>query len=289
MSRLRTISALLATAILAMCTVAAVYAGGSTAYYTGQGFTFDGNVWVLNDQRCGGAGEGLANDGGTGQFLNWNGPMQPYQTGQPYLVWVLTLNAANSQATLYLPDGPHQMYKVGGTLKYASKAFSYSELVTNPPSVYASYTYTGRLTGSPQLVVSHGCPPFTNEGAWCSPGFWRNARDGAWQLIGLTNETTGKAVLFNASVVPNFYATANSDANLTIGTVLTDTGGQGGANKYGAADAPFGLNAFNATGAYLTDQIPGFAFSLDAYLAAQTTTTDEACPIDNFGNFKLPE
>jgi hypothetical protein len=37
-------------------------------------------------------------------------------------------------------------------------------------------------------------------GAWCSPGFWRNARDGAWALIGHT-----RTELFNDTVYPVWY------------------------------------------------------------------------------------
>jgi hypothetical protein len=96
MRSLRTAGALLAAATFAIYTGAVIFAAGGTVYYTGQGVTFDGTIWVLNDQRCGADGQGLANDGGTGQFANWNGPGQPYQAGQPYLVWVLTLNAANA-------------------------------------------------------------------------------------------------------------------------------------------------------------------------------------------------
>jgi hypothetical protein len=146
------------------------------------------------------------------------------------------------------------MIPVGGTFKYASDWYDPADLIN---IVVANYTGTAR--GKVQLVVSHGCRPF-EEGAWCSPGYWRNASDGAWQLIGYTNKLNGLADLFNNTVVPDFYDTANANASLTIGTVLTDTGGPGGANKYGAASGPYSLNAFNAVGAYLTDQIPGFSF-----------------------------
>jgi hypothetical protein len=40
------------------------------------------------------------------------------------------------------------------------------------------------------------------------------------------------------------------------------------------------LNVFNATGGFLTDNIPGFDF--DPSLIGDET----ACPIDNHGNFK---
>jgi hypothetical protein len=109
---------LIALVITALVAVPAFASG--TVYYTGQGFTFDGTTWIINDERCGLTGQAPANDGSTGQFADWNGPGMPYEIGQSYLVWVLTANGATS-ATLYLPDGAFAMYKVGGTYKFASK------------------------------------------------------------------------------------------------------------------------------------------------------------------------
>jgi hypothetical protein len=44
----------------------------------------------------------------------------------------------------------------------------------------------------------------------------------------------------------------------------------------------YALNAFNATGAFLTDHIPGTSFDINALSADDSKT----CPIDHFGNFK---
>ena len=43
------------------------------------------------------------------------------------------------------------------------------------------------------------------------------------------------------------------------------------------------LNAFNATGAFLTNNIPGYQFDWDVMQAGGS----DACPIDHFGNFKV--
>lgn len=236
----------------------------TTVTYTGQGFNFDGTTYTLNDERC--SADSNANDGGTGQFANWNGAGQPYQTGDAYLVWVLTANGATS-ATITLPNiGTVAMFPVGGTFKYASTYYPYATLVGLP--VVA--TYSGRAKGAVQLVVSHGCAPYDTDGAWCSPGFWRNAQDAAWTLVGAS-----KTDLFNATVVPGFYPTP-SGANPTLIQVLTTPG----ANTFGAAAGFYNLNAFNATGAYLTSRIPGFSFD-STLVGAQ-----DACPIDNHGNWK---
>jgi hypothetical protein len=263
--------------ILAMASVLAlgpVAWASTTVNYVGQGFSFDGTTYNLNDERCGLTGQNDANDGGTGQFADWNGEGQPYETGQGYLVWVLTANnATEATITLPNPDGEgtitEPMIQVGGTFKYASQYYSYAELLG---TVYA--TYQGTVRGTVRLVVSHGCQPFEGEGAWCSPGFWRNASDAAWALTGYA-----KTDLFNDTVVPEFYNPPNADENLTIGTVLAP----GDANRYGHGDdntAYPGLNAFNATGAFLTDQIPGYNFDPDRI------GDEDACPIDNHGNFK---
>jgi len=238
-----------------------------TVPYTGQGFTTDesGSVSV-NDERCGLTGQNDANDGGTGQFANWNGAGAPYETGQGYLVWVLTANGATG-ATLNLPTGAVSMFKVGGTYKYASPYFSVDQIAN-----IVSATYTGKAKGNVQLVVSHGCEPYTQEtAAWCSPGYWRNAQDLAWTVSG-----HAKTDLFNLTVVPDFYDTASA-ADPTLITVLTTPG----ANTFGSASAPYGINAFNATAGMLTDSIPGYYFD-PALIGAP-----ESCPLDNHGNFKV--
>lgn len=260
MKRLAAVLIGLAMVVLTPLTASA----GTLVAYTGQGFNFDGTTFSLNDERCGEDGQGIANDGGTGQFADWNGPGQPYEAGQGYLVWVLTANGATS-AKLHLPDGTVPMTKVGGTFKYASRYYSQDTIAT-----VVNAEYEGRAKGTVQLVVSHGCRPFETEGAWCSPGFWKNARDAAWTLTG-----RAKTDLFNETVVPQYYDTASA-ANPTLIQVLTTPG----ANTFGAVSGPYGLNAFNAVGAFLTGQIPGFQF--DPSLIGVET----ACPIDNHGNLK---
>jgi hypothetical protein len=250
----------------------------TTVTYTGQGFNFDGTTHTLNDERCGVGTQSPANDGGTGQFANWNGTGSPYTTGQGYLVWVLTANGATS-ATLNLPApaGTVNMINVGGTFKYASPYFNYAEIT--PDKVTATATYGGKAKGNVQLTVSHGCQPFETVGAWCSPGFWKNAQDAAWAHTGYT-----AASLFNNTVVPSFYVNAyGSDPFApTLGTVLTTPG----ANTFGSAADPYGLNAFNATGAFLTNNIPGYQFDQSLIPAPGQDEDPLSCPIDNHGNFK---
>lgn len=263
----RSLGSLLPAFLLALFAAAPALAGTAVTY-TGQGFTYDGTTYNLNDERCGLTGQDDANDGGTGQFADWHGPGQPYQTGDAYLVWVLTANGATS-ATLTLPDKTVQMIKVGGTFKYASSYYPYQTLVETPVTA----TYGGKAKGNVQLVVSHGCKPFESTGAWCSPGFWRNASQAAWDLVGVDQYAA-----FNDTVVPAFYITP-ALAGPTLIEVLTTPN----ANTFGSAAAPYGLNAFNATGAYLTNQIPLFQF--DPALVGN----EAACPIDNHGNYKIAD
>jgi hypothetical protein len=257
----------------------AAWAANGSVFYVGQGFSVDDSGTAsINDERCALVDANGADDGGTGQFANWNGSGMPYETGQGYLLWILSANGATS-AKLFLPDGAVDMFLTGGNFKYASKYYPYLDLVAG---VTAVYQFTGKLKGKVNLVVSHGCQPFAGDenGAWCSPGYWKNASDASWALTGYA-----KTDLFNNTVVPNFYDTASA-ANPTLETVLNASG----ANTYGEASDPFGLNAFNATGAFLTDQIPDYVFDPELYdLPNDDPRREQACPIDKHGNFKAPQ
>jgi hypothetical protein len=229
-------------------------AGTALAYtnsvaYRGQGLIADGfGGFDLVTERCGVA-NGADAEG-------------------PYLLWVLTATGANN-ADITGPWGTAAMTKTGnGTFKYVSGWYSPSTL---PGAVSA--TYDGKAKNA-QLVISHGCRPFTN-GAWCSPGFWRNARDGAWALTGHS-----KAELFNVTVYDYFYG-ATFTADPTLETVLNNAPTYSGAPLAGTSG--YALNAFNATGAYLTNSIPGFQFDWDVMQVGGS----DACPIDSFGNFKV--
>lgn len=218
------------------------------------------------------SGQGLTADGFGGYDLNKEicGVENGADVAGPYLLWVLTASGA-SNADITGPWGTAQMTKSGnGAFKYISGFYDPNTLVGN---VKATYDGTKK---NAQLVISHGCRPFTSTGAWCSPGFWRNAADAAWTLIGHS-----RSELFNATVVPNFYDTAHID-NPTLLQVLTTPG----ANTYGGPSDPYGLNAFNATGAFLTNSIPGYQFSLEAM---QQNNESQTCPIDHHGNFKNPQ
>lgn len=273
-------TALSIAALIAVFASSAMYAGATTTYvnYTGQGFLSDGSGgFILNEERCGLAGQTPANDGGTGEFANWDGAGQPYQTGEPYLVWVLTANGASS-ATLYLPDKTVAMFNVGGTFKFASGWYNPTLLfpgnyISNTP-VYASYT-TSKGIKNVQLTVSHGCAPHRQNSAWCSPGYWKNTlkfNPNGWTAIGVDPTTA----MFNGFVSPPFYANDLSpDQLLTF--VLNNPPMYGG--TLGTA-GPYGLTAFNATGAYLTSLIPGYTFDPDL------VGTSDSCPLDAHGNLK---
>jgi hypothetical protein len=272
--------ATLAVALLAgiLAVSPGVVLADGTVVYTGQGFTSDGTTYTLNDERCGLADQTPANDGNTGQFANWNGPGQPYQSGQPYLVWVLTANGPTS-ATLHLPDQTVTMFRVGGTFKYASQYYSPTVTIN-----VVSATYTGTARGNVQLTVSHGCPPAPpSQGAWCSPGFWGQNKDkGAWSAISALPTDP-----FNGNVSLTFYGTDLNPA-VDLATVLTTTGstykGPGDAGTDPRTQPPNALlNPFNATGAYLTDLIPGYTYDPTFF------KDDTKCPVDAHGNIKPPQ
>jgi hypothetical protein len=241
-----------AAALACLLTLAAGFSANAFAYtntviYSGQGLIADGfGGYDLNLEICGVA-NGADVDG-------------------PYLLWVLTATGANNANITGPWGGPVSMTKTGaGTFKYIS---GWYDPTTLPGNVIA--TYDGRARNA-QLTISHGCRPFTH-GAWCSPGFWLGATDAAWTLTGYSHND-----LFNSTVVPLFYDTALVD-NPTLYTVLSTSGG----TYKGPGLPPYGLNAFNATGAFLTDNIPGFDFD-PAFAGGDDSQT---CPIDHFGNLK---
>lgn len=184
----------------------------------------------------------------------------------PYLLWVLTATRSDN-ADITGPWGTAEMTKFGGgTFKYVS---GWSDPSTLPGNVIA--TYDGK-DKNPQLVISHGCRPFDN-GAWCSPGFWKNAEAGAWALVGKSSSD-----LFDGFVYDYWFG--NSLPGITLGTVLNNPPTYSGPPVPGTSG--YALNAFNATGAALTNLIPGYEFNWDVMVAGGS----DACPIDHFGNFK---
>lgn len=224
--------------------------GTNVVQFTGQGLLADGfGGYDLVTELCG-AANGADADG-------------------PYLLWVLTATKATS-ATILLPGAsePVAMTKFGnGTFKYVSGWYDPDTL---PGNVTA--TYNGAAKNA-QLVISHGCRPYTN-GAWCSPGFWHNATAAAWALVGYAPTD-----LFNGNVSTAWYG-ADLATNPDLLTVVNNASTYSG--KPLAGTLGFNLNAFNATGAFLTDHIPGFQFDWDVMQGGSST----ACPIDHFGNFK---
>ena len=132
--------------------------------FTGQGVTADGSGgYDLNTELCGKA----------------NGA----ESDSPYLLWVMTAGSAATLADITGPWGTAPMIKFGnGTFKYVSGWYE--------PGLLLTFGVSGYYNGAPknaQLVISHGCRPFDANGAWCSPGFWRNALKvvgpNAWTLI----------------------------------------------------------------------------------------------------------
>jgi hypothetical protein len=222
----------------------------NVASYTGQGLIADGfGGYDLRTEIC-----GLVNGA---------------DVDGPYLLWVLTATGS-SNADITGPWGTAAMTKSGnGTFKYISGWYPPATL---PGAVSA--TYDGKAKNA-QLVISHGCRPVGTLG-WCSPGFWRNATDAAWALTG-----HARTELFNVTVY-NVWFGATFVADPTLQTVLNNAPTYSGPPNPGTSG--YALNAFNATGAFLTDNIPGVDFDF----AVMQAGSSDACPIDHFGNFKTP-
>lgn len=234
---------------LALSMLAApVFADDNIVTYRGQGLTADGfGGYDLNTELCG-IENGADAEG-------------------PYLLWVLTATKSNT-ADITGPWGTTEpMEKMAnGTFKYVSGWFDPSTLPGNVTAIYDG------KDKNPQLVISHGCRPYTH-GAWCSPGFWKNAKDGAWEKTDYE-----KTDLFNDTVFDFWYG-ATFDVNPTLATVLGDASTYSG--KTFAGTSGYALNAFNATGAMLTDSLDGFDFEFDF-----VDNKSDMCPIDHSGNWK---
>lgn len=245
----RHIIAALAVGALVLAPAQMAVASTTTVTYQGQGVIADGyGGYDLQQELCG-MSNGADVDG-------------------PYLLWVFTSTRSTS-ATITGPWGTVPMVRSGkGAFKYISDWYEPGTLIGN---VSASGNSS---SGNPQLVISHGCRPFDDRGAWCSPGFWRNAAPGAWALTGYSRED-----LFNTSVPPYWFGTTFS-ANPTLDGVLSDPTTYSGAPVAGTSG--WDLNAFNATGAMLTDALPGFSYSWEVMQSGSAS----ACPIDHFGNVK---
>lgn len=242
----------LAAAVLLL---AASGAGAQTsATYTGQGLNSnpDGfGGYDLNNELC-----------GVQNGANAEGP---------YLLWVFTATGAKT-ATISGPWGlgAPMVKSANGTFKYVSGWYDPNSLLPN----IVSATSSGGKVKKPQLTVSHGCRPFNPGGAWCSPGFWKKAAPLAWSLTGYARTS-----LFNATVYSAWYG-ASFVADPTLDTVLLNPPTYSGAPLAGTLG--YSLNAFNATGAFLSNNIPGYQFDLAVMLAGGS----DACPLDHHGNFK---
>lgn len=222
------IAGLAALGLLALGTAAWSYANKVT--YSGQGLIGDGfGGYDLITEICG-VENGADADGA-------------------YLLWVLTATKSNNADITGPWGGPVPMTKFGnGTFKYISGWYDPSALVGN-----VTATYDGNAKNA-QLVISHGCRPFTH-GAWCSPGFWRNADNAAWALTGIS-----RSDLFNSTVYDEFYG-ATFAVDPTLDTVLTASGGTykgpGVSGTDPRTQSPWpALNAYNATGAFLSTISP---------------------------------
>ena len=241
----------LAVGALALAPTHTALASGSTVTYAGQGLTADDfGGYDLTEEPCG-TENGAEVDG-------------------PYLLWVFT-NTKASSATITGPWGTLPMTQKG------TGAFHFVSDWYDPDTLMGTVTASGGTSSAnPQLVISHGCRPYDDRGAWCSPGFWKNARPGAWALTGYTRDDS-----FNPTVPPYWFGMTFA-ADPTLETVLDNPPVYSGAPVPGTSG--YELNAFNATGAMLTDALPGFAYSWDVMVAGG----EEACPIDSFGNLKEP-
>jgi hypothetical protein len=131
----------------------------NSAAFSGDGLIADGfGGYDLRTERCG-AANGAEADG-------------------PYIAWVLAATGAGN-AEITGPWGTAEMSKTDrGTFQFISGWYEPGRFAGS-----VTATFDGAAKRAP-LIISHGCRPFTTDGAWCSPGFWKNAANGAWTVTG---------------------------------------------------------------------------------------------------------
>jgi hypothetical protein len=167
---------------------------GTNIYYTGQGtFLNEDGDRVLGEEICG-VENGAEVDG-------------------PYLLWILTANGAEN-ATLFVLGEGEPMARAGGGNSVFKVITDYHDLDDLIDEVYGTY-WGGRVRGSVQLVISHGCLGVAYEG--CSQGYWGQRSDAAWLPIARTQK------FFDIFVVEN---ERGLHPDLTLGEAINLTGGR---------------------------------------------------------------
>jgi hypothetical protein len=147
--------------------------------------------------------------------------------------------------------------------------------VDSDPLVYGnSYTYAAHVDGDDNYIGADSADePLevtrNTTGAFCSPGYWKNAPDAAWLKTGHT-----RTEMFNSSgIVGTFYVAIAPDQTLEY--VLNNN------SQYPNA-GPFNLSGANAVGAFLANSLDGFHF--DPALVGNEGLT--GCPLDAHGDYK---
>jgi hypothetical protein len=230
--------------------------------------------------------EYAAHVNGNADYIEADSAKEPLKINKAQLSITTTIHNKDHGAVTSVPADSvvHDTAQVGGKVgDFALPAVSFTlngdpvasdngnvddiRSVDSAPLTAGSYTYKASVASdSNYLGADSADEPLTvtaKQEFFCSPGFWKNASDAAWALTGHS-----RTELFNATVVPSFYGTASAD-NPTLETVLNTPG----ANTFGGPAAPFNLNAFNAVGAYLTNEAGFF----------NAGSTVDNCPISNGG------
>jgi hypothetical protein len=181
------------------------------------------------------------------------------------MLWILTTGGSTgntvSAATLHLNGSDYAGVKKGTQFHF------YTPYIDPANITSACATYVGTLgKGTPVLTISHGCPPANrNQTLWCSPGFWKNALDGAWLKTGYAR-------------TDSYNATSCGTSNPVPGTPsLQDV--LNSPQTYGGA-------AFNCVGQLLTNTLCGGGHLNPNCPNADTSICPDACPLDHQGNIK---
>jgi hypothetical protein len=217
--------------------------------YTGQGIDCTSGTCLLKTEICG-VENGAEVDG-------------------PYILWVFTAAGPNVQSATISLSGCGS--DTGGAMEQKGQgAFHYVSEWCDLDAVHAQASYEGTAQGIPQLVISHGCPPVVDAAIWCSPGYWRNALDAAWELTPYSRDDKYKETAC-ATTPFKTRPSAPSDKDPTLQKVLNNPDSYGGP-------------AFNCVGQLLTNDLCGGGLLNPD--CPDGPDCEDNCPYDHHGNVK---
>lgn len=185
--------------------------------------------------------------------------VDPSVTGQN---WLFVLTSANTAITPSLTatfDNPTGTMTVGAS-KVNKNTVQFSVNTAPYALLQSAFAIDGTL-GKSVLTVSHCEVGIVSQ--WCSPGYWKNAQQKAWDDVTIAENSIYKDALYLNFFAADTLKGSSSSLNPTLFQVLSDP-------------ATFGGTATNLVGDLLSAAHPDVLFD-------GNVRTPDSCPINNAG------